>query len=183
MQLDQSFTVKADPDTVYAFLLDVNRVVGCMPGVQLIEAKGDDTFVGTLKVKVGPVSVQYRGTAQITSHDPATRTATLSAEGTEGVGAGNVKGTAVMTVTAQDDGSLVDMRGDVAIAGRLAQFGRGIIEGVSKRLTNEMANCIRTQLEDPDAATVGSGAPNESASVSALGLLGSVMSDKLRRRG
>ena len=183
MQLEQSFSVKADPDTVYAFLLDVNRVVGCMPGVQLIEAKGDDTFVGTLKVKVGPVSVQYRGTAQITSHDPETRTATLSAEGTEGVGAGNVKGTAVMTVTPQDEGSLVVMSGDVAIAGRLAQFGRGIIEGVSKRLTTEMANCIRIQLEDPEAATAGGTGANEGASVSALGLLGSVMSDKLRRRG
>jgi carbon monoxide dehydrogenase subunit G len=183
MQLDQSFTVKANPDTVYAFLLDVNRVVGCMPGVQLIEAKGDNTFVGTLKVKVGPVSVQYRGTAQITSADPETRTATLSAEGTEGVGAGNVKGTAVMTVTPQDEGSLVEMSGDVLIAGRLAQFGRGIIEGVSKRLTNDMANCIRLQLENPDAATAGAGTANEGASVSALGLLGSVMSDKLRRRG
>jgi len=183
LQLEQSFTVKADPDTVYAFLLDVNRVVGCMPGVQLIEAKEDDTFVGTLKVKVGPVSVQYRGTAQITSHDPEARTATLSAEGTEGVGAGNVKGAAVMTVTPQADGSLVVMSGDVQIAGRLAQFGRGIIEGVSKRLTTEMANCIRLQLEDPDAATSGVSGSNEAASVNALGLLGSVMSDKLRRRG
>ena len=88
VQIEQSFTIKADPDTVYAFLLDVNRVVGCMPGVQLIEAKSDDTFVGTMKVKVGPVSVQYKGTAQITSRDAATRMATLAAEGTEGVGCG-----------------------------------------------------------------------------------------------
>jgi carbon monoxide dehydrogenase subunit G len=181
VQIEQSFTVNADPDTVYAFLLDVNRVVGCMPGVQLIEAKGDDTFVGTMKVKVGPVSVQYKGTAQITSQDPATRMATLSAEGTEGVGAGGVKGGAVMTVTAVDGGSLVRMEGDVAIAGRMAQFGRGIIEGVAKRLTGEMADCIRMQLESE-----GSGnAPvrKESASINALGLLGSVVSDKVRRRG
>ena len=99
MQLEQSFTVAADPDTVYAFLLDVNRVAGCIPGMQLIEAKDDDVFVGTMKVKVGPVTAQYKGTAQITSRDPATRAATLSAEGTEGVGAGRVSGTAVMTVT------------------------------------------------------------------------------------
>ena len=69
------------------------------------------------------------------------------------------------------------------IAGRLAQFGRGIIEGVSKRLTTDMANCIRIQLEDPDAANGEQRPANEAASVNALGLLGSVMSDKLRRRG
>jgi carbon monoxide dehydrogenase subunit G len=182
VQIEQSFTIKADPDTVYAFLLDVNRVVGCMPGVQLIEARGDDTFTGTMKVKVGPVSVQYKGTAQITSRDPATRMATLAAEGTEGVGAGAVKGTAVMTVTAQDDGtSTVRMVGDVQIAGRLAQFGRGIIEGVAKRLTGEMADCIRMQLEQDGSGDAP--APREAASISAFGLLGSVVGDRVRRRG
>src|SRR5687768_2157595 len=131
MQLEQSFTVAADPDTVYVFLLDVNRVAGCIPGMQLIEAKDDDVFVGTMKIKVGPVSAQYKGTAQITSRDPSARVATLSAEGTEGVGAGRVSGTAVMTVTPEADGaSLVRMEADVQIAGRLAQFGRGIIDSV-----------------------------------------------------
>jgi len=182
VRLEQSFIVDADPETVYAFLLDVNRVVGCMPGMQLVEAKGQDVFVGTLKVKVGPVAVQYKGTAEITSRDAATRMATLVAEGTEGVGAGSVRGTAVMTVTPHDGGSsLVRMEGDVIIAGRLAQFGRGIIEAVTKRLTDEMADCIRMQLEAD-----GTGGPperSESASINALGLLGSVVGDRVRRRG
>jgi carbon monoxide dehydrogenase subunit G len=182
VQLEQSFVVAADPETVYAFLLDVNRVVGCMPGMQLVEAKSDDVFVGTLKVKVGPVSVQYKGTAEITSRDPAARMATLAAEGTEGVGAGAVRGTAVMTVTPQDaGGSLVTMVADVMIAGRLAQFGRGIIEGVAKRLTDEMANCIRMQLESDGGGTAAGRA--DPASISALGLLGSAVGDRVRRRG
>jgi carbon monoxide dehydrogenase subunit G len=181
VQIEQSFAVKADPDTVYALLLDVNRVVGCIPGMQLVEAKSDDIFVGTLKVKVGPVSVQYKGTAEITSRDPATRTATLAAEGTEGVGAGAVRGTAVLTVAGRDEGgSQVRMEADVTIAGRLAQFGRGIIEGVAKRLTDEMANCIRMQLEDGSSTPPASGDP---ASLNALGLLGSAIGDRVRRRG
>jgi len=181
MQLEQSFTVAADPDTVYAFLLDVNRVVGCIPGMQLIEAKDDDVFVGTMKIKVGPVSAQYKGTAQITSRDPATRAATLSAEGTEGVGAGRVSGTAVMTVTPETDGAaLVRMEADIQIAGRLAQFGRGIIDSVAKRITSEMADCIRMQLE---GNATDSTPQREAASINALGLLGSAVSDRVRRRG
>lgn len=181
MQLEQSFTVAADADTVYAFLLDVNRVVGCIPGMQLIEAKADDVFVGTMKVKVGPVTAQYKGTAQITSQDPSTRTATLSAEGTEGVGAGRVSGTAVMTVTPESESAaLVRMQADLQIAGRLAQFGRGIIDSVAKRITSEMADCIRMQLEGD---TADASTQREAKSINALGLLGSVVSDRVRRRG
>jgi carbon monoxide dehydrogenase subunit G len=180
MQLEQSFTVAADPDTVYSFLLDVNRVVGCIPGMQLIEAKSDDVFVGTMKVKVGPVTAQYKGTAQITSRDASTRTATLSAEGTEGVGAGAVSGTAVMSVTPDGDAaSLVRMTADVQIAGRLAQFGRGIIDSVGRRLTAEMADCIRMQLETGES---GSAEKRDAASINALGLLGSAVTERVRRR-
>jgi uncharacterized protein len=147
MQLEQSFAIRAAPDETYAFLLDVNRVASCIPGVSAVEEREPDTFVGTLTVKVGPIRVTYRGTATIVSRDPRDRRATLSAEGTEGVGAGRVKASAVMVVAASDDGSLVTISTDLAIAGRLAQFGRGIIEGVAKRIVTEMADCIRHQLE------------------------------------
>jgi carbon monoxide dehydrogenase subunit G len=181
MQLEQSFSVKADPDTVYAFVFDVNRVVGCIPGMQLIEAKSDDVFVGTMKVKVGPVTAQYKGTAQIVSRDPAARTATLSAEGTEGVGAGRVSGSAVMTVTPDgESASRVTMQADIQIAGRLAQFGRGLIDSVAKRITSEMADCIRMHLESGDAQSTD---VREPASINALGLIGSVVGDRVRRRG
>jgi carbon monoxide dehydrogenase subunit G len=147
MQLDQSFPVRADPDTTYAFLLDVNRVAACIPGVSAVEAQSADTFLGTLKVKVGPIGITYRGTATIASRDPGQRRATLTAEGIEGVGAGRVKADAVMSVEPTEDGSLVRISTDLAIAGRLAGFGRGIIDGVAKRIVGEMADCIRAQLE------------------------------------
>jgi carbon monoxide dehydrogenase subunit G len=147
MQLEQRFTVKADPDTTYAFLLDVDRVASCIPGVSGIEEQAPDTFLGTLKVKVGPVGVTYKGTASITSRDPAAHRATLSAEGTEGVGAGRVKAVAEMVVSPAPEGSQVTITTDLAIAGRLAQFGRGIIDSVAKRIVSEMADCIGRQLD------------------------------------
>ena len=152
MQLEQSFSVAADPDRTYAFLLDVNSVAGCIPGISGVEEQDADTFVGLLKVKVGPIGVTYRGTATITSRDPEARRATVSAQGIEGVGAGRVRASAEMRVTPEDSGSLVTMTTDLEIAGRLAQFGRGIIEGVAQRLIGQMADCIRRQLETGDAA-------------------------------
>jgi carbon monoxide dehydrogenase subunit G len=152
MQLESAFTVGADPDTTYAFLLDVNEVAACVPGVSSVESTGSDAFTGTLKVKVGPIGVTYRGTATITSRDPSTRTATIAADGTEGVGAGRVHAIAVMRVGPHATGSKVTITTDLAIAGRLAQFGRGFIDGVAKRIVGEMAKCIEARLDTtPDA--------------------------------
>lgn len=153
MQLEHSFGVQASADDTYEFLLDVNRVASCIPGVSGVESTGPETFIGTLKVKVGPVGVTYRGTATISDRDVASRRATIRAEGTEGVGAGGVQAVAVMSVEPALDGSLVRISTDVAIAGRLAQFGRGIIDGVAKRIVGQMADCIRDQLETGTEAT------------------------------
>jgi carbon monoxide dehydrogenase subunit G len=145
--LEHSFTIAADPEETYAFLLDVSRVATCMPGMSDVQAESDSVFLGTLKVKVGPVGVTYRGRAAITDRDDASRTAVIDAEGTEGVGAGAVKATARMSVSPDASGSVVAIKTDLAIAGRLAQFGRGIIDSIAKRMVGQMADCIRTKLE------------------------------------
>ena len=147
MQLEHSFVVQADPDTTFAYLLDVNRVAACIPGVSSVEEQGENRFVGTLRVKVGPIGISYRGNATIVSRDDAARTATLEAEGIEGVGAGRVKANAVMHVEPSAEGSAITITTDLAIAGRLAGFGRGIIDGVARRIVGEMARCISSQLE------------------------------------
>lgn len=149
MILKHAFAVAAAPDATYAFLLDVDRVARCIPGMSSVEAENDTTFVGVLKVKVGPIGATYRGRATITDRDAAERTATITADGTEGIGAGSVHAAAQMTVRPDGAGSLVEIQTDLAIAGRLAQFGRGIIDGVAKRMLNDMARCIREQLESP----------------------------------
>ncbi len=147
MQLENSFSVSAPPDRVFAYLLDVNKVVGCVPGAELTEVVDESTFKGKVKVKVGPITVAYSGTARITGRDEATRSATLEAEGRETTGQGSARAKAVMAVTPEGSGSVVRITTDYSIAGRVAQFGRGVMEDVSRRIVNDMANCIKANVE------------------------------------
>ena len=159
MQLENSFQVGASPDRVFGYLLDINKVVGCVPGAELTEVVDPSTFKGKVKVKVGPIAVGYSGTARISERDDAARRATLSAEGRETTGQGTAKATATMTVEASDAGSTVRIVTDYHVAGRVAQFGRGVMEDVSKRMVNEMAACIKANLEAAPAAPAGSAEP------------------------
>jgi uncharacterized protein len=147
LQIENSFEVGAPPDRVYAFLLDVNRVVGCVPGAELSEVVDPNTFKGKVKIKVGPVTVAYAGTARITDRDEASRTATLEGEGRETTGPGNARAKAAMRVEESPGGSKVTVSTDFTVAGRVAQFGRGLMEDVSKSLVAQMAACIKAQLE------------------------------------
>src|SRR5437868_4810294 len=202
MQLENSFSVNAPPDRVYAYLLDVNRVVGCVPGAELSEVVDPNTFKGKVKIRVGPVTVAYAGTARIAERDEAGRSAVLEGEGRETTGPGNARAKATMRVTEQDGGSLVTVSTDFTVAGRVAQFGRGLMEDVSKSLVAQMAACIKANLETPEtpAPTSGEGGvepsggqapaaappPNPPAQatakpVNALALLWSVIVARLRR--
>ena len=147
MQLENSFTVTAPPERVFAYLLDVNKVVGCVPGAELTEVVDDTTFKGKVKIKVGPITVAYSGTARITGRDDSGHSATLEAEGRETTGQGSARAKALMTVTADGDGSVVRITTDYTVAGRVAQFGRGVMEDVSRRIVNEMASCIKANVE------------------------------------
>ena len=206
MQIENSFEVAAPPERVFAFLLDVNRVVGCVPGAELSEVVDPTTFKGKVKIKVGPVTVAYAGTARITDRDEAARTATLEGEGRETTGPGNARAKASMRVEESGAGSRVTVSTDFTVAGRVAQFGRGLMEDVSKSLVAQMAACIKSQLEtaeQPPAApadhpvtTLGDAAGGFSAPpaaaprpappapaakpVNALGLLWSVLVARLK---
>jgi uncharacterized protein len=134
---------------VYEFLLDVNNVVGCVPGAELSEVVDPDTFKGKVRIKVGPVTVSYNGTAKITSRDAATRTATLEADGRETTGSGSAQASTAMSVAPDGDGSTVTLATDFTVVGRVAQFGRGIMEDVSRHLVGQAAACIQSKLEAP----------------------------------
>ena len=200
MLIENSFQVAAPPDRVYAFLLDVNRVVGCVPGAELSEVVDPTTFKGKVKIKVGPVTVAYAGTARIVDRDEANRTATLSGEGRETTGPGNARATATMRVAEEGGGSRVDVSTDFTVAGRVAQFGRGLMEDVSKSLVAQMADCIKAKLETAEAAPAAQPAspPTESSTpaatppappvqapqtkpVNALALFWSILVARLRR--
>lgn len=147
MQLENSFQVGAPPDKVFGYLLDVNKVVGCVPGAELTEVVDDSTFKGKVKVKVGPITVAYNGTARISQRDDAQRTATLSAEGRETTGSGSARASASMKVVPSGEASIVEIVTEYHVAGRVAQFGRGVMEDVSRRLIKDMAACIQANLE------------------------------------
>ena len=157
MQLENSFQVGAPPDRVFDYLLDVNKVVGCVPGAELTETVDQTTFKGKVKIKVGPITVAYSGTARISERDDTKRVATLSADGRETTGSGSARATATMRVQPAGDGSVVEILTEYHVAGRVAQFGRGVMEDVSKRLIRDMASCIQANLEagDPPPDTAG----------------------------
>ena len=152
MQLENSFQVSAPPDKVFAYLLDVNKVVGCVPGAELTEVVDESTFKGKVKVKVGPITVAYSGTARIAERDESERMATLSAEGRETTGPGSARASAQMRVQTAGENSLVTITTEYHVAGRVAQFGRGVMEDVSRRLIQEMAACIQANVEADEPA-------------------------------
>ncbi len=195
MELDNSFDVAASPHDVYAFLLDVNRVAGCVPGAELSEVVDPSTFRGRVKVKVGPITVAYNGTARITARDDEAHRAELEAEGRETSGPGSARAHAVMTVAAEGAGSRVTIHTDYTVAGRVAQFGRGVMEDVSRRIVGQMAACIKQTLEQAAAAPAGAGgadvvpeggeqaqlAPAQAAPINAFALFFQVLWDRIRR--
>ncbi|OLB92904.1 MAG: hypothetical protein AUI15_19810 [Actinobacteria bacterium 13_2_20CM_2_66_6] len=183
----------ASPDQVFAYLLDVNKIVGCVPGAELSEVVDPTTFKGKVKIKVGPITVAYSGTARISGRNDADRQATLTAEGRETTGPGSARATAQMSVQTAGEGSLVQIVTEYHVAGRVAQFGRGVMEDVSKRLIKDMANCIQANLEGADEASDDVAAavarseqshpppPRAAQNISAFSLLLHVISVRLRR--
>ena len=177
-----SLRIDADPDTVYAFMLDVNRVVQCLPGAQLSKVVDPNTFEGQIKIKVGPITVAYNGLARITDRDDANRSAKLSGEGRETTGSGSARATVLMSVKQVDSSSEVTLVTDLNVAGRVAQFGRGIMEDVSRRLVADMAGRMKAQLEAGPEGADHSPQDEGAGSVNAVSLLGGVVKDRIMRR-
>src|SRR6202048_2117184 len=159
MQLENSFSVGAPPDRVFAYLLDVNKVAGCVPGAELSEVVDPTTFKGKVKIKVGPITVAYSGTAKIVDRNDAMHSAAIEAEGRETTGPGSARAKALMTVVADGAGSTVKITTDYNVAGRVAQFGRGVMEDVSRRIVNDMAACIKANVEAGESQSGGSDGP------------------------
>ena len=153
MEIENVFEVEAPPDRVYAFLLDVEHIVGCVPGAELVETVDENTFKGRVRIKVGPITVSYAGNAEIADRDAGSHTAVLKASGRETTGSGSARATANMSVNAKDGGSEVKFVTEFSVAGRVANFGRGVMEDVSRRLVGQMANCIKANLEVEDPGT------------------------------
>jgi carbon monoxide dehydrogenase subunit G len=158
MQLHHRFTIAAPIEQAWEAFNDLERVAPCFPGAQLGSVDGDD-FTGSCKVKLGPISLLYTGKGTFRERDPSLYRAVIEAKGKDKRG----NGTAGATVTAQlsedGDSTLVEVETDLAITGKPAQFGRGVMQDVSDRLLDEFVRCLQSKLAPAvtsDAAPVTS---------------------------
>ncbi|MEV5706728.1 SRPBCC domain-containing protein [Actinoallomurus sp. NPDC052274] len=161
MELDHEFTVPVPVDQAWRVLLDVERIAPCMPGATLDEADTDE-FTGRLKVRLGAMTVTYRGTARIASRDEETRTVVIEASGKEARGPGTASATVQAHLHEDDGRTRVTVHTKLNVTGRPAQFGRGILAEVGGKLIGRFADNLAAELASEPAAPEGTGTPPES---------------------
>ncbi len=166
MRLEHSFTVPVPVDTAWDALLDLPRVVPCMPGATLTGVEGD-TFTGTVKVKLGPIGLTYQGKGRFVARDEAARRVVIEASGRDTRSAGTASATVTADLTAEGDGTRADVVTDLTVTGRPAQFGRGMLSDVAAKLIGQFADCLAETLTGPPAAPVPSAQPVPSAAAAA----------------
>jgi len=145
VELRNEFTVPLNIDKAWAVLTDIEGIAPCMPGAQLEGIDGDQ-YHGVVKVKVGPITAQYRGKAAFTERDDVGYRAVIRAEGRDTRGQGNASATITATLVEEGDGTVVTVVTDLAITGRAAQFGRGVLADVSTKLLGQFVNCLERNL-------------------------------------
>ena len=160
MELDNSFTVPVPPDQAWDVLLDVKRIAPCMPGATVDEVDGD-VVTGRIKVKVGPVSLTYRGTAKFIERDPGAHVMVMEAAGKETRGAGTASATvrAALGPDASGSGTQVTMHTTMNVTGRPAQFGRGVMVEVGGKLVEQFAANLAQLIAGNSPAGSDTGGP------------------------
>ena len=162
MEMDHSFTVPVPPDRAWDVLLDVERIAPCMPGASVDEFDGE-VVTGRIKVKVGPVSLTYRGTAKFTERDPDAKVIVLDASGKETRGAGTASATVRATLEPGGEGTIASMHTTMNVTGRPAQFGRGVMVEVGGKLVEQFAQNLRQLITDDSAGGGGAAATEAGA--------------------
>jgi carbon monoxide dehydrogenase subunit G len=151
VQLEHSFTVPADLDTVWQAVLDPERVAPCMPGATLTEVQGS-SFAGTVKVKLGPISLLYKGSGEFLETDEQARRLVIKASGKDSKGNGTAAATVTVSLKAEGANTAGSVVTDLTITGKPAQFGRGMISEVGGRILDTFASCLATKLAAQDAS-------------------------------
>jgi carbon monoxide dehydrogenase subunit G len=162
MKLTNEFTVSADPDVVWRTLLDMEGVAGCLPGATIQATDEENTYQGSMRVKIGPMAVSYRGTATLAEVDNEARRAVISLRAREDKGQGTAMATITNAVQPAEGGARVVAETDLHITGAQARFGRGVMEDVAGRVLNEFSTRLEHQLTTAgDASVERSGASGE----------------------
>jgi uncharacterized protein len=159
MEFDNSFEVPLPPDQAWPVLMDIRRIAPCLPGAELVEVLGDDSYKGKVSVRLGPVSLAFVGVVKFEDIDNAAHTARVKAQGSDNKGRGAANATASFRLEPAGTGSKVLVHTDLSLSGAVAQYGRGasMIQATASQIINQFAANLRAQLAAP--ATAGSASP------------------------
>jgi carbon monoxide dehydrogenase subunit G len=142
MEIENEFDVPAPVDHVWTYLLDVERVAPCMPGAELTEVVDDHTWKGKVNMKLGPVSLAFAGTVTMQERDDQAKRIVLAAKGMEQRGKGAANASVTSWLEQGDGVTNVKMRADIHLTGTVAQLSRGLLPDVSRKLTQQFADCL-----------------------------------------
>jgi carbon monoxide dehydrogenase subunit G len=165
--IENAFTVNAHAGDLWSVLLDVERIAPCMPGAELTEVIDERNWKGKVHVKVGPVAMSFAGTVSMESRDDEAHRVVLRAKGTEqkGKGAADASVTSWREPGAEPDQTTVKMQAEIALVGAAAQMSRGLLPEISKKLTQQFANCLEAAMaaQEPARAAPPEATPAERA--------------------
>ena len=175
MLIENTFTVTAPPDDLWDYLLDVEKIAPCMPGAELTETVDDTHWKGKLNMKFGPVSMSFAGEVKMAERDDVAKRVVLSAKGMEQKGKGAANATVTSWLEPGDTvaETTVKMTADIALTGAAAQMSRGLLPEISKKLTQQFADCLQASMaaeqtakatpstDDADVGAGGAPAPGE----------------------
>ena len=145
MKLENEFRVSVPIDRAWEVLTDIPLITPCLPGATLTDHDADE-YKGKIKIKVGPVTADYSGSAVFVQRDEAARHVEISASGRDSRGSGNASATITADMTTDGDGTKVSITTDLKISGKVAQFGKGMIAEVSTKLIDQFVDCIEQEL-------------------------------------
>ncbi|MGW7546557.1 SRPBCC family protein [Streptomyces sp. NPDC054770] len=165
MRLINTVPVKAAPDAVFALINDVRRVASCMPGAAL-EGRDGDSWHGTVKVRVGPITAAYAGTVRFLEVDAEKRRVRVQASGADTHGSGDAEAEVCVEVVPASDGAQLNLDTDLLIRGKIAQFGKGAIATVSERILQQFAQNLGDLLLSDGGTESPALAPAASTSAS-----------------
>ena len=168
MELTNEFRVGVPVERAWEVLTDVELIAPCMPGAQLQEIEGEE-YRGVVKVKVGPITAQYKGAARFLEKDEAAHRVVLRAEGRETRGQGNANATITATMDPDGDGTKVAVVTDLTVTGRVAQFGRGVLADVSSKLLGQFVDCLEGKLGEDTGTSGGAASSTPAATPVATG--------------
>jgi uncharacterized protein len=158
MKINNEFTVGAPIQQAWDTMLNLEKIAPCLPGAAIQDEKDEGEYDGTMKVKIGPITANYKGTVKFEEVDEENHRAVLQATGRDARGQGTASATIVSTLQEEGDGTKVSVETDMKLTGRAAQFGRGIAQDVATKMLDQFASCLEEEI---------TGGPEEGAAAAA----------------